>query len=211
MIVVLCNIPLKINYTGSPKRTEKMVPSFITDLFIMMVMSRIQKSIDFNDWMTLFFLRTVYILSVFSAYMIYILVKRQVLKKNDTTKFKIMVPQSKGDGVVEELNFRDYDMREADKAVSSLFKNAMIILMIHMQLESNTFLFKQIPNPVVNALFNDVVRFHWFGAQIERPFTSKGLWQFITRKKMPVLVQEEKEEDNENTGASQDTDEKKKK
>lgn len=168
----------------------------LTHIFLIIVTSRILSCIDTTDFYTIVWLRVFYILSVLGSYVIYYIVKRSIINKDDNTKFKYISGKKKGSDIIVETTYKEYDLKEIDNATNSLFRNAMVILMIQMLFQWNSFFFKQITNPFINALLNDTVAVHLFHKDIKRPFTSRSFWQFVTRKHIPKLV-EEKTNDEE--------------
>lgn len=155
----------------------------ISNLVIMLVMMQLARRIDMEDEKNILYIRAAYISSVALAWIIYQIVRRSILAKNDLTTLKYVTPASPMSGEGEKLEVttvRDYDLKEIDSAIKSIYTGLAMMGFMHFYMKYTNPLFMQCISPIKTALEANEVKIHLFGkpasGDLKRPFTAPSMF-----------------------------------
>ncbi|CCF57921.1 hypothetical protein KAFR_0D02730 [Kazachstania africana CBS 2517] len=159
----------------------------VTNLVVMVVMMQLSRRIDMEDPTIVTYIRTAYVVSVVSSYLIYQLVKQKILSKNDTTELKIFTPKNPmnpNDTDKEETTtVRDYDLQQVESAIKSIYSGLAMMGFMHLYLKYTNPLFMQCINPIKSALEHNETKIHLFNheatGELERPFKTANLMESL--------------------------------
>lgn len=157
-------------------RIAEMNPQ-ISNLAIMVVMMQLARRIDMEDEKNIMYIRIAYGASVGLAWIIYQLVRKSIVAKNDLTTLKYVTPASPMSGEGEKLEVttvRDYDLKEIDSAIKSIYTGLAMMGFMHFYMHYTNPLFMQCISPIKTALESNEVKIHLFGkpasGDLKRPF-----------------------------------------
>lgn len=153
-------------------------------------MMQLSRRIDLENETNIMYIRTAYLISIISAYVVYQLVKQKIANKNDQTKVEVITPKNpmkpEESEKVKIMTARDYDMDQIDQAIKGIWTGVAMMGFMHFYMKFTNPLFMQCLNPIKGALENNVSRIYLWGAKpegdLKRPFTSPGLLDAFTKK-----------------------------
>lgn len=155
----------------------------ITNLVIMLVMMQVSRRIDMEDPKNLLYIRIAYSTSVALSWIIYQLARRAIVAKNDLTTLKYVTPASPMGGQGETLEVttvKDYDLKEIDSAIKSVYTSLAMMGFMHFYLHYTNPLFMQSISPIKSALEANEVKIHLFGkpatGDLKRPFKAASMF-----------------------------------
>lgn len=155
----------------------------VTNIAVMLLMMQASRRIDMENETNINYIRIAYIASIAISYLIYMIIKRNIISKNDQTEVKVtsaknpMKPQEPQ--TVEIMTAMQYDLKEVDSAIRSIYSGVAMMAFMHLYMKYTNPLFMQCINPIKNALECNEARIHLFGHKAEgdlkRPFKAVGL------------------------------------
>ncbi|QLL31361.1 hypothetical protein HG536_0B02240 [Torulaspora globosa] len=155
----------------------------ISNLVIMLVMMQLARRIDMEDEKNIMYIRIAYGTSVGLAWIVYQLVRRIIVSKNDLTTLKYVTPASPMSGEGEKLEVttvRDYDLKEIDSSIKSIYTGLAMMGFMHFYMHYTNPLFMQAISPIKSALESNEVKIHLFGkaasGDLKRPFAAPSLF-----------------------------------
>lgn len=155
----------------------------ITNLAIMLVMMQLARRIDMEDDKNIMYIRIAYGASVGIAWIVYQLARRSIVSKNDLTTLKYVQPASPMSQEGEKLEVttvRDYDLKEIDSAIKSIYTGLAMMGFMHLYMHYTNPLFMQCISPVKSAFEANEVKIHLFGkpatGELKRPFKAASMF-----------------------------------
>lgn len=155
----------------------------ISNLAIMLVMMQLARRIDMEDDKNIMYIRIAYGASVAVAWLIYQLIRQKIVAKNDLTTLKYVTPAAPMSGEGEKLEVttvRDYDLKEVDSAIKSIYTGLAMMGFMHLYMKYTNPLFMQCISPVKTALESNEVKIHLFGkpasGDLKRPFKAASMF-----------------------------------
>lgn len=159
-----------------------MNPALLNILF-MLVMMQISRRIDMENPETIRIIRGIYLLSMLSAVLLFRHLRSKVIAKNDLTELKIVSPKNpmkpNEPQKIETTTVKDYDLKEIENAIKSLYSGMAMMVFMHMYLKFNNPLFMQCLNPIKSFLEHNETKIHLYGkpavGPLKRPFKAPSL------------------------------------
>lgn len=155
----------------------------ISNLAIMLVMMQLARRIDMEDDKNIMYIRIAYGASVAVAWLIYQLIRQKIVAKNDLTTLKyvtLAAPMSGEGEKLEVTTVRDYDLKEVDSAIKSIYTGLAMMGFMHLYMKYTNPLFMQCISPVKTALESNEVKIHLFGkpasGDLKRPFKAASMF-----------------------------------
>ena len=155
----------------------------VTNIAVMLLMMQASRRIDMENETNINYIRIAYVVSIVTSYLIYFIIKRKIIAKNDQTEIKVtsaknpMKPEEPQ--TTEIMTTKDYDLKEIDSAIRSIYSGVAMMAFMHLYMKYTNPLFMQCVNPIKNALESNEARIHLFGhaaeGDLKRPFKSVGL------------------------------------
>lgn len=163
----------------------------------MLVMMQLSRRIDLENEQNIMYIRTAYVVSIVSAYLVYQLVKQKINNKNDLTKIKVVSPKNpmkpEESEKVTYMTVKDYDLDQINQAVKSIWTGVAMMGVMHFYMKFTNPLFMQCLNPIKGALEHNVTRLNLWGAKpegdLQRPFKTAGFLDAFTKKPEPQPVE----------------------
>lgn len=167
-----------------------MLSPAVTNIIFMLVMMQLSRRIDLENEQNIMYVRTAYVISVVSAYLVYQYVKQKIVAKNDLTKIKVVSPKNpmkpEESEKVTYMTVKDYDLDQINQAVKSIWTGVAMMGVMHFYMKFTNPLFMQCLNPIKGALEHNVTRLNVWGAKAEgdlqRPFKTAGFLDAFTKK-----------------------------
>lgn len=166
-----------------PIEKEKMNPQ-VTNIVVMLVMMQASRRIDMENENNINMIRAAYLVSVTTAFLVYQIIKRKIIAKNDQTQITIVTPKSpmkpQETEKTETLSVMDYDLREVEGAIKSIYSGAAMMGFMHLYMKYTNPLFMQCINPIKSAFEHNETKIHLFGQEavgaLKRPFKTVGMF-----------------------------------
>lgn len=167
-----------------------MVSSAVTNIVFMLVMMQLSRRIDLEDETNIMYVRTAYLVSVVSAYIVYQIVKQKIVAKNDLTKVKVVTPKNpmkpEESEKVKYMTVKEYDLEQVNQAIKGIWTGVAMMAFMHLYMKYTNPLFMQCLNPIKGALEHNVTRINLWGAKAEgdlqRPFKSPSILDAFMKK-----------------------------
>ena len=155
-----------------------MISPQVSNIAIMLLMMQASRRIDMENEQNIMYIRAAYIISIVSTYLVYQFVKRRIVATNDTTTITVTQPKNpmkpQETPVTEVMSVRDYDLREVDTAIKSIWSGVAMMAFMHLYMKYTNPLFMQCINPIKGALEHNETKIHLFGhkaeGELKRPF-----------------------------------------
>lgn len=155
----------------------------VSNIIIMLVMMQLSRRIDMEDPTIIMYIRILYCSSIGISWIIYQMARKRIVAKNDMTTMKYVEPGNAMSGEGEKLQVttvRDYDLKEIDSAIKSIYTGMAMMGFMHLYLKYTNPLFMQSISPVKSALEHNEVKIHLFGkpatGDLKRPFKAPSLF-----------------------------------
>ncbi|CAI4059837.1 hypothetical protein SUVZ_04G3200 [Saccharomyces uvarum] len=155
----------------------------ISNIIIMLVMMQLSRRLDMEDPTIIMYIRILYCSSIAISWMVYQMARKRIVAKNDMTTMKYVVPGNSMSGEGEKLEVttvKDYDLKEIDSAIKSIYTGMAMMGFMHLYLQYTNPLFMQSISPVKGALEHNEVKIHLFGkpatGDLKRPFKAASLF-----------------------------------
>lgn len=173
----------------------------VTNIAVMLLMMQASRRIDMENETNVNYIRIAYVTATVVSFLIYFIIKRKIIAKNDQTEVKVtsaknpMKPEEPQ--TVEVMTAMQYDLKEVDSAIRSIYSSVAMMAFMHLYMKYTNPLFMQCINPIKNALECNEARIHLFGnkpeGDLKRPFKSVGLLDGL----MGNAQQQQEEKKNE--------------
>ena len=173
----------------------------VTNIAVMLLMMQASRRIDMTNETNINYIRIAYVTATVISFLIYFIIKRKIIAKNDQTEVKVtsaknpMKPEEPQ--TVEVMTAMQYDLKEVDSAIRSIYSSVAMMAFMHLYMKYTNPLFMQCINPIKNALECNEARIHLFGnkpeGDLKRPFKSVGLLDGL----MGNAQQQQEEKKNE--------------
>ena len=155
-----------------------MISPQVSNIAIMLLMMQASRRIDMENEQNIMYIRTAYVVSIVSTYLVYQYVKSRITATNDTTMITVTKPANpmkpNEQPVSEVMSVRDYDLREVDAAIKSIWSGVAMMGFMHLYMKYTNPLFMQCINPIKGALEHNETKIHLFGhkaeGELKRPF-----------------------------------------
>ncbi|CUS22031.1 LAQU0S04e06590g1_1 [Lachancea quebecensis] len=156
----------------------------ISNLVIMLAMMQVSRRLDMENPDIIFYVRVAYGSSVAVAWIIYQIARNRILQKNDLTTLKFVAPANpmsgETEGKLQVTTVRDYDLKEIDSAVKSIYTGLAMMGFMHLYMKYTNPLLMQSISPIKSALEHNEVRIHLFGkpasGDLKRPFKAPSMF-----------------------------------
>ncbi|SCW01271.1 LAFE_0D08900g1_1 [Lachancea fermentati] len=156
----------------------------VSNLVIMLVMMQVSRRLDMESPDVIFYVRVAYCSSVFAAWAIYQYTRGLIVKKNDLTTLKFVAPPNamagESEGKLQVTTVRDYDLKELDAAVKSIYTGLAMMGFMHLYMKYTNPLLMQSISPIKSALEHNEIKIHLFGkpatGDLKRPFKAPSLF-----------------------------------
>ncbi|CAL9732380.1 SRP-independent targeting protein 3 [Monosporozyma unispora] len=167
-----------------------MISPAVTNIIFMLVMMQLSRRIDLENEQNIMYIRTAYVISIVSAYIVYQIVKQKIIAKNDLTKVKVISPKNpmkpEESEKVTYMTVKDYDLDQINQAVKGIWTGVAMMGFMHFYMKFTNPLFMQCLNPIKGALEHNVTRINLWGVkaegELQRPFKSAGFLDAFTKK-----------------------------
>lgn len=167
-----------------------MLSPAVTNIVFMLVMMQLSRRIDLENETNIMYVRTAYLVSIVSAYIVYQIVKQKIVAKNDLTKVKVVTPKNpmkpEESEKVKYMTVKEYDLEQVDQAIKSIWTGVAMMAFMHLYMKYTNPLFMQCLNPIKGALEHNVTRINLWGAKAEgdlqRPFKSPSIFDAFMKK-----------------------------
>lgn len=154
----------------------------------MLAMMQISRKLDMEDPTIVLYIRIAYVASTLITFVIYQLTKQKILKKNDKSTLKYVVPGNALTGEAERLEVttvKDYDLKEITTAINGIYSGLAMMGFMHLYMKFTNPLFMQLISPVKGAIEHNEVMIHLWNKPatglLKRPFKAESFFSSLSQ------------------------------